>query len=114
MRLTILFFCIASLTLALALPTWKQVADIPQTLSSSVRVGTSKALDLGEQALLHGRAFLPRRRQLGLVSMCRDYYDEFPESCPQSPEDQNDLVQLENTFFDYAPSSSPQIGSDAR
>lgn len=110
MRLTILFFCIASLTLALALPTWRQVAQVPQTLSSSLRARASAALDLGEQALLHSRAFLPRRGDIGYTSTCREPWFDI-SGCPDTPEDEMDL---EGSFIDSSFPSSFEYPSPAR
>lgn len=83
MRLTIMFLCIASLTFALALPTWKQVTKTPVSLSSSLRVGASKTLTFGEQALLHGGAPLSRRGDEEFDPDCQfpEYAESYPAIC---------------------------------
>lgn len=84
MRPTVLFFCIASLTLAFALPTWKQVATYPKTLSRSLRSGVSTAL--------------------GSALICRDYYEYYSELCSMfTPEEEQDY---ENSFTDLGLSNA--------
>ncbi|MCJ1427392.1 hypothetical protein MMC29_005295 [Sticta canariensis] len=113
----IFYFCIVSLTIALALPIWEHVAKPPQTLFP-FRVGASTAPDLGEQGLLSGGWFLPRRSQQishpnhkRSVEPCRDNWYQFDEFCSIfTPEEQENI---ENSYSDDI-FTSMQTGYNAR
>lgn len=117
MRPTILYFCIVSLTMVLALPTWEQVAKTPKTLFS-FRVGALTAPALGEQSLLSGGWLLPRRSQQTShsnhkrsIELCRDHWYEFDDICSLlTPEE---LQNIEDSYSDDI-FSSLQTGYDAR